>query len=249
MANSDLRCRGSNPAAPTGQSVSNAYGIGSRSQRFLDGSGDTGGFAVSLHAAKRSGAVADFQARHGLELDAEVGPETAERLHVARGFSGRGARAGKRRCSCLWQLKFYIKFNCLDHELFGINWPSCGGVLLDRYKLLSYAPQQCTVSPKIYFLSRDKHRMATRVIKLREAEEPAPEMVQEVLSQSKRPELGRFLLQVDRQTKRSYATAEAAEKAGMVIKKGHPIVRVSVYDSVETANKIIELPAGSPPTS
>ena len=90
--------------------------------------------------------------------------------------------------------------------------------------------------------------MATRVTKLREAEEPAPEMGQEVLSQSKRPE-GRFLLQVDRQTKQSYATAEAAEMAGMVIKKGHPIVRVSVYDSVETANKIIELPAGSPPTS
>jgi hypothetical protein len=91
--------------------------------------------------------------------------------------------------------------------------------------------------------------MATRVIKLREAEEPAPKMVQEVLSQSKRPEVGRFLLQVDRQTKRSYATAEAAETAGMVIKKGHPIVRVSVYDSVETANKIIELPVGSSPTS
>jgi hypothetical protein len=27
-----------------------------------------------------------------------------------------------------------------DHELVGINWPSCGGILLDRYKLLSYAP-------------------------------------------------------------------------------------------------------------
>jgi hypothetical protein len=51
------------------------------------------------------------------------------------------------------------------------------------------------------------------------------------------------LLQVDRQTKRSYATAEAAEKAGMVIKKEYPIVRVSVYDSLETANTIIELPA------
>ena len=33
--------------------------------------------------------------------------------------------------------------------------------------------------------------MAKRVIKLREGEEPAPEMVQEVLSQSKRPEVGR----------------------------------------------------------
>ena len=31
--------------------------------------------------------------------------------------------------------------------------------------------------------------MATRVIKLREAEEPAPETAQEVFSQSKRPEV------------------------------------------------------------
>jgi hypothetical protein len=89
---------------------------------------------------------------------------------------------------------------------------------------------------------------ATRVIKLREGEEPAQEMVQ-VLSQSKRAEVGRFLLQVDRQTKGSYTTAEAAETAGMVIKKSHPIVRISVYDGVETANKIIELPAGSSPKS
>ena len=82
--------------------------------------------------------------------------------------------------------------------------------------------------------------MAPRVVK-----EPALQMVQEVLSQSKRPAVGRFLLQVDRQTKRSYETAEAAETAGMVIKKGHRIVRVSVYDSGETANKILELPEGS----
>ena len=90
--------------------------------------------------------------------------------------------------------------------------------------------------------------MATRVIKLREAEQPAPEMGQEVLSQSKRPEVGRFLLQVDRQTKRSYATAEAAEAAGMVIKKGHPIVRVSVPPALEVqkslANKRINLRLG-----
>ena len=103
--------------------------------------------------------------------------------------------------------------------------------------------------PQGYIFEQGQARMATRVIKLREAEEPAPKMVQEVLSQSKRPEVGQFLLQVDRQTKRSYATAEAAETAGMVIKKDHPIVRVSVYDSVETANKIIELPVGSSPTS
>ena len=91
--------------------------------------------------------------------------------------------------------------------------------------------------------------MAPRVIKLREPGEPAQEIEQEAVSQRKRPEVGRFLLQVDRQTKGSYATAEAAETAGMVIKKGHPIVQVSVYDSVDSVNTLIDLPAGSPQQS
>jgi hypothetical protein len=56
-------------------------------------------------------------------------------------------------------------------------------------------------------------------------------------------EVGHFRLQVDRQTKASYLTQEAAEAAGMVIKKGHPIVQVSIYNSAEGVNKIIELPA------
>jgi hypothetical protein len=83
--------------------------------------------------------------------------------------------------------------------------------------------------------------MAPRVIKLRGEEEPAQEIEQQVLSQRKRPELSRFLLQVDRQTKSSYATGEAAEKAGTVIKNGHPILQVAVYDTKESVNKIIEL--------
>jgi hypothetical protein len=52
---------------------------------------------------------------------------------------------------------------------------------------------------------------------------------------------GRFRLQVDRQTKASYATYEAAE-AGKAIKKDYPILQVAVYDGVESVNKIIELP-------
>ena len=67
------------------------------------------------------------------------------------------------------------------------------------------------------------------------------EPVLELLGQGKRPEKGRFLLQVDRQTKTSYATYEAAEEAGLVIKRGHPIVQVAVYDAVAGAKKIIEL--------
>jgi hypothetical protein len=68
------------------------------------------------------------------------------------------------------------------------------------------------------------------------------EAVPDSFTQRKRPDLGRFRLQVDRQTKRSFTTYEAAEEAGMAIKKGHPNLQVTVYDGVESVNKIIELP-------
>ena len=68
------------------------------------------------------------------------------------------------------------------------------------------------------------------------------ESVPEPVTQRKRVDGGRFGLQVDRQTKASYATNEAAEKAGLGIKKEHPMLQVAVYDVVEGVNKIIELP-------
>ena len=69
--------------------------------------------------------------------------------------------------------------------------------------------------------------------------------VDDVFSQRKRPERGRYLLQVDRQTKGSYTTVEAAQAVALVIKKGHPIVQVSVYDSVDNTSTILELPAAA----
>jgi hypothetical protein len=62
------------------------------------------------------------------------------------------------------------------------------------------------------------------------------------VTQRKPADGGRFRLQVDRQTKASYATWEAAEKAGLAIKKEHPILQVAVYDGIESVKKIIELP-------
>jgi hypothetical protein len=53
---------------------------------------------------------------------------------------------------------------------------------------------------------------------------------------------GRFHLQVDRQSKATYATLEAAEAAGLAIKKSHPIVRVGVYDGLEGISKVIQTP-------
>jgi len=69
----------------------------------------------------------------------------------------------------------------------------------------------------------------------------APE-AEELVTQRKRPDSGRFCLQVDRQTKQSYTTYEAAEAAGMAIKKAYPNLQVAVYDGVDNVSKIIELP-------
>jgi hypothetical protein len=82
-------------------------------------------------------------------------------------------------------------------------------------------------------------RKESKTITMRpDPEEP----VEERVGQQKRPESGQFRLQVDRQTKRSYATYEAAEEAGIAIKKGYPILQVAVYDHVASVNKIIGLP-------
>lgn len=69
-----------------------------------------------------------------------------------------------------------------------------------------------------------------------------PEEAQAPPTQHAPRDAGPYRLQVDRQTKGSYMTQEAAETAGMRIKKGHPIVQVSIYNSTEGVNKIIELP-------
>jgi hypothetical protein len=50
------------------------------------------------------------------------------------------------------------------------------------------------------------------------------------------------LIQVNKQTKASYDTAEAAQSAALEIKKGYPIVKVSIFDSIESTSQLIELP-------
>jgi hypothetical protein len=86
--------------------------------------------------------------------------------------------------------------------------------------------------------------MATRQIKM-PVKESSEQEVGEEFSQRKRPERGRFLLQVDRQTKGSYTTLEAAKAAALLIKKKYPIVKVAVYDSVDNSDTLVEAPATS----
>ena len=72
---------------------------------------------------------------------------------------------------------------------------------------------------------------------------PEPEdSVKKLVTQRKRPDSGRFCLQVDRQTKQTYTTYEAAEAAGMAIKKAYPVLQVAVYDGIDNVSKILELP-------
>jgi hypothetical protein len=67
----------------------------------------------------------------------------------------------------------------------------------------------------------------------------APEEVVLKVDQS-RPMLGRFRLQVDRQTKATFEGFDDAEKAGKAIKKAYPVVQVCVYDAQESVPKMLE---------
>jgi hypothetical protein len=87
--------------------------------------------------------------------------------------------------------------------------------------------------------------MASRQIKMPPKDGSEKEVDEVIISQRKRPEIGRYWLQVDRQTKGSYQTPEAAQSAALVIKKGYPIVQVSIYDSLESTNTMVELPASA----
>ncbi|MEX2281122.1 MAG: hypothetical protein WEE89_01415 [Gemmatimonadota bacterium] len=82
--------------------------------------------------------------------------------------------------------------------------------------------------------------MATRSETISVPESASTQEIAREHVRQRRPMQERFWLQVDRQTKASFTTIEAAEKAGLAIKKAHPIVQVAVYDAAESTNKLIE---------
>jgi hypothetical protein len=54
-------------------------------------------------------------------------------------------------------------------------------------------------------------------------------------------EQGRYRLQVDRQTKGSYPTHEAAMEAAVAIKRAYPILHVAVFDAQEGQSELVAL--------
>jgi hypothetical protein len=61
---------------------------------------------------------------------------------------------------------------------------------------------------------------------------PRKEKAGDEKATQKQPETERYLLQIDRQSKCSFRTPEAARTAALEIKSRFPALQVSVYDSV-----------------
>ena len=92
--------------------------------------------------------------------------------------------------------------------------------------------------------------MALRAAPKVRSKDDTIESTPEPTSQRTRTE-ERYRLQVDRQTKKSFTTLEAAEEMGAVIKLAHQIVQVSIYDAVDCTNTLIgddgkPVPAAAP---
>jgi hypothetical protein len=78
---------------------------------------------------------------------------------------------------------------------------------------------------------------AKNAAKREQPEEERPKQYQQ--------ETERYLLQIDRQTKRSFKTADAARSAALEIKSRFPILQVSIYDSVSRSRTMVDVPKSS----
>jgi hypothetical protein len=72
-----------------------------------------------------------------------------------------------------------------------------------------------------------------------------PEPADEERVRHQEPDTGRYQLQIDRQTKRSFKTPEAARSAALDIKSRFPALQVSIYDSASKSRTVIDTPQSS----
>ncbi len=67
------------------------------------------------------------------------------------------------------------------------------------------------------------------------------EQREEERPQQRQPDTERYLLQIDRQTKRSFKTPEAARSMGLEIKGRFPALQVSIYDNATKSRTMVEV--------
>ena len=72
-----------------------------------------------------------------------------------------------------------------------------------------------------------------------------PEQTDEQRLQHQQPDTERYQLQIDRQTKRSFKTSEAARSAALEIKSRFPSLQVSIYDGVTKSRTMVDIPKSS----
>jgi hypothetical protein len=65
------------------------------------------------------------------------------------------------------------------------------------------------------------------------------EQTEEERPQQRQPDTDRYLLQIDRQTKRSFKTPEAAQAMALEIKARFPFLQVSIYDGVTKSRTVV----------
>ena len=68
------------------------------------------------------------------------------------------------------------------------------------------------------------------------------EQTEEERPHQRQPDTERYLLQIDRQTKRSFKTPEAAQAMALEIKARFPALQVSIYDSVTKSRTLVDVP-------
>ena len=81
------------------------------------------------------------------------------------------------------------------------------------------------------------------------AKKNSDDEIPDIVSQRVKPETGRYLLQVDRQTKGSFQDMKAAQLAGLEIKTSFPILQVAIYDRVNSSHTLVQLAAKKEPAS
>ena len=91
------------------------------------------------------------------------------------------------------------------------------------------------LSQRNWVLPRRQFRMPTK--KAADAEQTEKEWPPQP-----QPDMERYLLQIDRQTKRSFKTPEAARTMALEIKARFPILQVSIYDSVSNSRTVVDKP-------
>jgi hypothetical protein len=67
------------------------------------------------------------------------------------------------------------------------------------------------------------------------------EQWEEERPQQRQPDTERYLLQIDRQTKGSFKTPEAARSMALEIKARFPALQVSIYDNVTKSRTLVEV--------